>query len=241
MKNKVECTDCGKKFSTDEALEQHRVAKHAEIKQEKKFKPRKLHVASIAVIAIAVVIYFFVLSPPKYSTVTMHSEHFLGAENASVVIVDYSDFQCRFCGVFYQQTKPQLIREYVDTGQVKFVYKHFPLAQIHQYSQKAAEASECAAEQGKFWEYHNMLFENQNALFTSSLKRYASDTGLDRAAFDACLDSGAMAPRVRADFEEGREKGVRSTPTFFVNNVRIEGAQPFSSFRQAIESGLVEK
>ncbi len=239
MEEKIECQDCGKRFSVHEALEQHRKAKHEEIKRESKIKIKKMHIAAVAVVAvIALGIYFLVVSSPKYSPLGEPSEHFLGAENATVVVVEYSDFQCSFCGRFYQQTEPQIIGEYVDTGKVKFVYRHFPLAQIHQYAQKAAEASECASDQGKFWEYHDRLFDNQNALFPASLKKYATDIGLDRAAFDACLDSGSMASRVQSDFEGGQGRGVRSTPAFFVNNVRIEGAQPFSSFKQAIESEL---
>ncbi|MBS3053121.1 MAG: DsbA family protein [Candidatus Aenigmarchaeota archaeon] len=239
MEEKIECQDCGKRFSVQEALEQHRKAKHEEMKKKGKLKlPMKWIAVTAIVIVIAAGGYILVSSAPKYTPVSEYSEHFLGAENAPVVVIEYSDFQCPFCGRFYQQTEPQIISEYVDTGKVKLVYRHFPLAQTHQYAQKAAEASECASDQGKFWEYHDRLFDNQNALFPASLKKYAADIGLDRAAFDACLDSGAMASRVKADFEDGQGRGVRSTPTFFVNNVMIVGAQPFSSFKQAIESEL---
>src|SRR3989338_4770313 len=237
MEEKIECGECKKEFSTKEALEQHNSAKHEKVKKEFKLPKKHIVIAAVAIV-VALVIYAFLASTPAYVPATEDSDNFIGAENAPVVMVEYSDFQCPFCGKFYKETEPQIISEYVDTGKVKFVYKHLPLAQIHAYSQKAAEASECAADQGKFWEYHDKLFANQNALFPASLKKYASDAGIDRAKFDACLDSGAMASRVSYDAEEAIQKGARSTPNFFVNGVKIEGARPFASFRDAIEAEL---
>lgn len=231
------CEECNREFATQEGLEQHRKAKHVEAKKERKIKVPRTYIIVIAIIAAIILGIYFFASSPKYSPLTEDKDNFLGVEDAPVTIIEYSDFQCPFCGKFYQQTEPQLISEYVDTGKVKFIYKHFPLAQ-HQYAQKAAEASECAADQDKFWEYHNKLFENQNALVTPALKKYASDIGLDTAKFNACLDSGTMASRVRSDLEEGQRRGISSTPSFFVNGAKIEGAQPFSSFKQAIDSEL---
>lgn len=238
MEEKIECGECKKEFSTKEALEQHNSAKHT-VERKKEFKLPKKYIFAAVIAAIAAVgVYVFALSTPSYIPATEDGDNFLGAENALVTLVEFSDFQCPFCGKFYKETEPQIISEYVDTGKVKFVYKHLPLTQIHAYSQKAAEASECAADQGKFWEYHGKLFANQNALFLASLKKYASDIGLDRTKFDACLDSGTMASRVGYDAEEAVQRGVRSTPNFFVNGVKIEGAQPFSKFKEAIEAEL---
>ena len=164
----------------------------------------------------------------------------LGADNATVTIVEFSDFQCPFCGQFARDTEPQLISEYVDTGKVKFIYKHFPLSQTHQFAQKAAEASECAGDQSKFWEYHDVLFQNQNALTRGDLKRYATQLELNTTAFDACLDSGAMDGIVKQNYNEGTGKGVTSTPTFFINNVKVSGAQSFNSFKAAIDAELAK-
>lgn len=113
------------------------------------------------------------------------------------------------------------------------IHKHF-----HENAQKAAEASECADEQGKFWEYHDTIFENQNLIDISSLKKYAADLGLNTAEFDSCLDSGEMASEVQKDFKDGQSYGVQGTPAFFINGIPISGAQPYEVFEQAIESQL---
>lgn len=160
-----------------------------------------------------------------------------GSEDASVTIIEFSDFQCPFCGRFYTQALPQIEKNYIETGKVKLVYRDYPLG-FHENAQKAAEASECADEQGKFWEYHDKLFENQGALDVDSLKQYADDLGLDTAEFNGCLDSDKMASEVQADFNDGRSYGVSGTPTFFVNGFKLVGAQPYSAFEQAIEQEL---
>jgi len=148
-----------------------------------------------------------------------------------VTIIEFSDFQCPFCGRA-QPTLKQIIQDYGD--KVEIVYKHFPLS-FHQYAQKAAEASECARDQGKFWEYHDILFENQNALDLTSLKKYAKDLNLDTGKFNSCLDNSEKASVVEKDFNEGLARGVDGTPTFFINNEVLVGAQPYSAFKQAID------
>src|SRR3989344_4720461 len=115
----------------------------------------------------------------------------LGDKNAEITIVEFSDFQCPFCARAYSDAIAQFEQsDYFKNGDVNLVYKHFPLNSIHPQAQKAAEAAECANKQGKFWEYHNMLFENQQALDIASLKSYASEVGLDTAKFNSCLDNG---------------------------------------------------
>ncbi len=175
---------------------------------------------------------------PSRIQVSLDDDPIKGSNNAPVTIVEFSDFQCPFCARFYFQTLPLIEEKYIKTGKVRFVYRDFPLSTIHPHAQKAAEAAECADEQGKFWEYHNKLFENQNALDVSSLKQYAKDLGLDMVKFNNCLDSGIMASEVQKDFSDGTSYGVSGTPTFFINGIQIVGAQPYSTFEQVIESEL---
>ncbi len=160
-----------------------------------------------------------------------------GSENALVTIIEFSEYQCPFCKRFFEQTLPQIEENYIETGKVRYVFRDFPLS-FHQYAQKAAEASECADEQGKFWEYHDKLFENQDALDINSLKQYAKDLGLDTAKFSSCLDSGKMASEVEKDFTDGSEYGVGGTPGFFINGIKVVGAQPYSVFEEIIEQEL---
>ncbi len=162
-----------------------------------------------------------------------------GDEDAPVTVVVFDDFQCPFCGKFFRETLPKLRSDYIDTGKVKFVFKHFPLS-FHQYAEKAAEAAKCAEEQGKFWEMHDKLYENQDALDVDSLKSYAADLGLDTEQFNDCLDSGKYADDVQSDFNEGVDLGVSGTPTFFINGEKLVGAQPYSVFQQVINSKLQE-
>jgi len=162
-----------------------------------------------------------------------------GSDNAPVTIIEFGDFQCSFCGRFYTQSLPQIQSEYIDTGKVKLVYRDFPLGG-HQYAQKSAEAAECADDQGLFWEMHDKLFENQNALDMASLKQYAEALGLDTNQFDSCLDSGKYASEVRKDFQDGQAARVSGTPTFFINGHQVVGAQPFATFKQIIDSELAK-
>lgn len=160
-----------------------------------------------------------------------------GSKNAPVTIVEFSDFQCPFCARFYTQILPLMEENYINTGKVKLVYRDFPLG-FHTNAQKSAEAAECADEQGRFWEYHNKIFENQNKLDTINLKQYAKDLGLDSKKFDSCLDSGKMASEVQKDFSDGSSYGVSGTPTFFINGIEVVGAQPYTVFQQIIEQEL---
>ncbi len=160
-----------------------------------------------------------------------------GDENAPVIIVEWSDFECPFCGRFYSQTLGQIETEYVNTGKVKFVYRDFPLS-FHANAQKAAEAAECAGEQEKFWEMHDKLFEEGVKGGISSFKQFAADIGLDTDKFDDCLDSGKMASEVAKDMQDGQAAGITGTPGFIINGQLVSGAQPFSAFQQVIEAAL---
>lgn len=162
-----------------------------------------------------------------------------GDPDAPVTIVEFSDYECPFCGRHFQQTYPQIVTNYIDTGKVKLVYRDFPLS-FHPQAQKAAEAAECAGEQGKYFEMHDKLFENQQTLSVANYKTWAGELGLSQTAFDECLDSGSMAAEVATDMSAGQAAGVTGTPGFFVNGVKISGAQPYSVFETAIEAALAE-
>ncbi len=171
--------------------------------------------------------------------VSADDDAFKGDENAPVTIIEFSDFECPFCGSFYENALPQIEEKYIKTGKVKFVYRDFPLG-FHPDAQKAAEASECARDQEKFWEMHDTIFENQEAIGVSDLKGYAVGLGMNSGAFDTCLDSGKYTSEVQKDLSDGSKAGVDGTPAFFINGRRVVGAQPFSVFEAAIEGALSE-
>ena len=165
----------------------------------------------------------------------------MGDPNAPVTIEEYSDFQCVYCARFSSDTEPRIIADYVSTGKVHFVYKNY--AFLGQPSVDAAEASLCAADQGKFWEYHDILFANQaegdaRAFSDERLRAFAEAIGLDGTAFAECLADNRKMDQVRQEYAEGAALGVSSTPTFFVNGKEVKGAQPFEAFQAAIEAAL---
>lgn len=169
------------------------------------------------------------------------SDPFLGNPDAPVTIVEFSDFQCPFCGRFFKTVEPRIIEKYVKTGKVKFVYRDF--AFLGEESEWAGIAAECSHEQGKFWEYHDYLFnhqqgENGGAFSKANLKRFAGAVGLDTAAFGACLDSDKYLDEVRKDSSDGRSLGVSGTPTNFINGKAVVGALPFEEFARVIEEEL---
>jgi len=190
-------------------------------------------------------------TPPETVDLTLSVEGapVKGEKGAKVTIVEFTDYQCPFCARYFQQTWPQLERDYVKTGKVKLYLRDLPLEALHPQAFKAAEATHCAGEQGKYWEMHDRLFANQRALGRKDLSGYAQALGLDVAAFDQCVDSGKGAARIRKDMADSDKAGARGTPTFFlgltepnsaqVKAVRvIRGAQPFAAFKEAIDSLL---
>ena len=161
----------------------------------------------------------------------------LGEDNAPVTIVEFSDYECPFCGKFHQQTLPQINENYIKTGKVKLIYRDFPLG-FHQQAQKAAEAAECAGEQNKYYEMHDKLFIDGVQGGVESFKKFAANIGLDTNKFNSCLDSGAMASEIQKDMSDGAQYGVTGTPGFFINGQLVSGAQPYQVFAQAIEQAL---
>jgi protein-disulfide isomerase len=159
----------------------------------------------------------------------------LGRASAPVTLIEFSDFQCPFC----QRVAPTLKRLRETYGdKVRIVWKDFPLTQIHPQAFKAGEAAHCAGDQGKYWEYHDRLFANQQALQPEELKKHATDLGLDGAAFATCLDSSKYGERVRDGVAEGTRLGVNSTPTIYVNGRQLSGAQPYETFVAVIDEEL---
>jgi len=164
-----------------------------------------------------------------------------GDLSAPVTIIEFSDFQCPYCAKFYTDTLPQLEQEYIDTGKVKIVYRDFPLTNIHPLATPAALAAECANEQNKFWEYHNILFEKQDEwveIGEDKFKEYASEIGLDAEQFADCFESEKYKDELLADLNDGDAAGVSGTPAFFINGRMLSGAQPFSAFQSIIEDEL---
>jgi len=177
-------------------------------------------------------------TPTKAEFNITRDDHIRGDFNAPITLVEFSDFECPFCARHFP-TLNEILREY--QGKVRLVYKHFPLP-FHPNAQKAAEASECAAEQGKFWEYHDKLFENFSEGYSlEKFKQWAKDLGLDSDRFDNCLNSGKYSQKVQKDIQEGNQKGVEGTPATFVNGQLISGALPYEVFKQIIDNLLVNQ
>jgi len=160
-----------------------------------------------------------------------------GDANAPVTMIEFGDFECPFCEKFYSQILPRLEEEYIIAGKLRLIFRDFPL-NSHQQARPAAEAAECAKEQGKFWEFHDKIFENQQSLSEESYRQWATDIGLNTAQFSDCFDSGKYRSEVEKDFADGSAAGVRGTSIFFINGVKLVGAQPYSVFRQVIDQQL---
>lgn len=161
----------------------------------------------------------------------------LGSANAPVTIVEFSDYQCPYCGRHFQETYPLIKSQYVDTGKAKIVFMDFPLG-FHEQALPAANVARCAGEQGRYWEMHDLLFENQATLGTETYKNLAQQLGLDMAKFNSCSESGKYNSDIQADQTYGGQVGVGGTPSFFINGKQLEGAQPFSAFKAAIDAEL---
>ena len=174
----------------------------------------------------------------------------LGRADAPVTLVEFSDFQCPFCGRFFATTLPALKKDYIDTGKLRYVLRDYPLDQLHPNARKAAEAAHCAGEQGKYWEMHDVLFQNQRALAPSQLAEYARALGVDGAAFDQCVSAGRYAPQIERGLTDGAAAGVQGTPGFVIGRTTaadtvegtpIRGAQPVETFRRIIEQWLTQQ
>ena len=169
------------------------------------------------------------------------TRHFKGDQNAPVTLIEFSDFQCPYCGKFATETEGQITDQYVKTGKLRFGFIHFTF--LGEESQWAAEASECANEQNAFWPYHDYLFahqsgENLGGFSKDNLKKFAAALNLDTAKFNQCLDSDKYSDLVKSQTSMAQNLGVSSTPTMVINGKVLLGAQPFATFQQIIESDL---
>ncbi|MBL7141926.1 DsbA family protein [Patescibacteria group bacterium] len=176
-------------------------------------------------------------APVKVEVQVSREDHFRGDANALVTIVEFSDFQCPYCSSFHQ-TMLKIVKDF--PKEVKWVYKHFPLDSIHPFARKAAEASECAADQNKFWEYTDELFVKQREISPALFTEIAGTTGLDINQFNGCLESGKYASKVEADYQQGIKAGVQGTPGSFINGQTLAGVVPYNEMKSRINELLNE-
>jgi protein-disulfide isomerase len=155
---------------------------------------------------------------PPFMNVGIAGGALRGDPNAAVTVIEFTDFQCSACGAMYPIVE-DVLKSY--GNRVRFVIRNFPLMRVHENAFRAAQAAEAAKAQGKFWEYIDIMFRNQTALDTDSLRKYATQVGLDRKRFDAELDAGKYEGLIRRDIEEGEVFGIESTPTFFINGALL--------------------
>ena len=176
------------------------------------------------------------LEPPRQKIETAGSPA-QGPSNAPIELVEFSDFQCPYCERAFPTIK-QVLSTY--GNKVHFVYRNYPLPS-HPNARPAAEAAQCANEQGQFWAYHDRLFGDQSKLKDDDLKATAASLGMDAAKFNACFDSHKYKQRVDTDLQAGNEAGVNGTPAFFVNGRLLSGAQPFDEFKKVIDEELARR
>jgi len=187
---------------------------------------------------------------PPNPILSVDGAAFLGDKNAPLTVVEFFDYQCPFCARHVRETLPQIERDYIKTGKLKYVIRDFPIESIHPQAFKAHEAVRCAGEQQKYWDMHARLLANPQTLSGNGLEGHAKTLGLDVPSFQLCMDSGKHAAGVRLDHAEGSKVGVNGTPSFFLgltdpndSNMKtlrtIRGAQPFGAFKEAIENLLL--
>lgn len=186
---------------------------------------------------------------PREIVLTLGNAPFKGNANAAVTLVEFTDYECGFCARHVKETMPQLERDYIATGKVKYVFRNFPLESIHKQSFKAHIAATCAGEQGKFWEMHDRLFANQTALAPAQMLGHAQALGLDAARFQACFDGAVQSDQIRKDIVEGQKAGVTATPAFFLGYTSgdgttlkvvksLVGAKAYPMFKEEIDTLL---
>jgi protein-disulfide isomerase len=177
--------------------------------------------------------------------ISVDDDPVLGEATAKVTIIEFGDYQCPTCRLFWHDVEPRLKKEYIDTGKVKFVFRDFPIIANHPEAGIASMAAQCAADQGKYWQYHDKVYREQDnrgddviRFKAADLKKWAADLKLDTTAFNACLDSSRYKNEVEKDFADGMAIGVRGTPTFIINGRVVGGAQPYPVFKRIIDEEL---
>jgi protein-disulfide isomerase len=189
-------------------------------------------------------------APPQNVTLDLANNPFKGQKNAPLTLIEFTDYQCPFCSRHVRDTYPQIEKDYIATGKLKYVMLDMPLESMHKFAFKAAEAANCAGEQGKYWEMHDRLFANQQTI--DSWTAHAEAVGLDVPRFEACLNSGQQAAEIRRDIAQAQMAGITGTPGFFlaatdpasskVKTLRsIKGAVPYAMFKAQIDALLQEQ
>jgi protein-disulfide isomerase len=176
--------------------------------------------------------------PAKRVTVSTDGQPSTGPSDAKVTIVEFSDYQCPYCQVWYQNVYQQLLTSY--PNKIRFVYRDLPLP-MHPEAIPAALAADCAGEQGDYWKYHDALFGQKYGLNRSAYEQYAADLGLDRQAFGACLDSQRYLSKIQANASDAANAGLNSTPSFVINGRVLIGALPLAEFKAVIDEELAAK
>ena len=183
------------------------------------------------------------LSDADWEAVQTNPAAVRGSEDADVVLVEFTDYQCPFCSRHFQQTDGQIQENYVDTGKIKYVIRDLPLP-FHGNASIAAQAARCAGDQGKYWEMHDALFNNQEEWGEGDAEElfsgYVSELGMNVSQFDACVSEGKYEQAVQDDLDLASSVGASGTPTFFINGEILVGAQPYSAFQTAIDAALGE-
>jgi protein-disulfide isomerase len=170
-----------------------------------------------------------------------------GRTDAPVTMIEFSDFECPFCGRYSRDTYHQIVRDYVNTGKLRYLFRHFPIERRHRKALKASEAAECARVQGRFWEMHDRLFANQQTILPHELIQHAQAIGVNVGSFQQCL-AGQATQKVKQDFADGMRAGIKGTPAFFIGTMtkegklkvvnKVTGAKPYATFKTAFDSVL---
>lgn len=159
-----------------------------------------------------------------------------GPADAQITLIEFSDYQCPYCSKWHNEVWPKLKEAF--PGQIRFVYRDFPLMGLHESAAPAAQAANCAGEQDQYWAYHDKLFSGDYDFSSDGFKKIAGDISLDTAKFDECVSTERFKAEVEADYQYAAELGIRSTPTFFVNGIPLVGAQPYEVFKELIDKEL---
>jgi protein-disulfide isomerase len=186
---------------------------------------------------------------PFDMTINASTQEVKGNKGARIAIIEFSDFQCSYCLSYVTQTFPQIDKDYIKTGKVKYFFRNLPLTDAHPNAFRAAEAAHCAAEQGKFWEAHDRFFANQNTLNPNDWPQHAQALGLNKEKFNQCLDSGKYDDEINQDIDDAQRVGINGTPAFLIgviapNSSKVTvskimmGAEPFDSFKKALDETI---
>ena len=185
--------------------------------------------------------------PPPPPSITLDDDEVMGRPEAKVALVEFSDFQCPYCRRFHNQTFPKLKESYIDSGKIRYIFRDFPLEQLHPQAIKASIAANCAGQQGKYWDMHHALYTNQNRIGPDLFTELAQSLELDLLAFETCLEDPAQKEEVEKDLAYGKSLGVRGTPHYFIGRIegdklvdvkRVSGAQSYQAFANVIDSLL---